>query len=117
MPFTILAPMIYVLCAVGGYAPTKDMHDVWLMLIFGVFGYLLRKLDYPLAPAVLAIVLGPLAEASLRQSLIMSQGSFEILFFRPISGTIMIVAIILLLWPLVTLVRSRLARPATYSAS
>ena len=109
MPFTILAPMIYVLCVVGGYAPTKDLHDVWLMLIFGVFGYLMRKLDYPLAPAVLAIVLGPLAEASMRQSLIMSQGSFEIFFFRPIAGTIMIAAILLLLWPLVGVVRRAFA--------
>jgi putative tricarboxylic transport membrane protein len=56
MPFTILAPIIFVLCLVGGYAPTQSMHDVWLILIFGVVGYLMRKLDYPL---VLAIVPGP----------------------------------------------------------
>ena len=61
MPFTILAPIIFVLCVIGGYAPTQSMHDVWLMLVFGVVGYLMRKLDYPMAPAVLAIVLGPLA--------------------------------------------------------
>ncbi|MBT5051487.1 MAG: tripartite tricarboxylate transporter permease [Rhodospirillaceae bacterium] len=108
MPFTILAPIIYVLCVVGGYAPTKAIHDVWLMLIFGVMGYLMRKLDYPLAPAVLAIVLGPLAEASMRQSLIMEQGSFAIFFNRPIAGTIMVIAIALLLWPLVTVIRNRL---------
>ena len=107
MPFTILAPVIYVLCVVGGYGPTKDMHDVWLMLIFGVVGYLMRKLDYPLAPAVLAIVLGPLAEASMRQSLIMDQGSFGIFFERPISATIMAVAIALLVWPLVGVLRRR----------
>ena len=71
LPFTILAPIIFVLCIVGSYAPTQDMHDVWLMLIFGVVGYLLRKLDYPMAPAVLAIVLGSLAETSLRQSLLL----------------------------------------------
>tara|TARA_B100001245_G_scaffold5486_1_gene3898 strand:- start:8 stop:610 length:603 start_codon:yes stop_codon:yes gene_type:complete len=59
MPFTILAPIIFVLCLVGGYAPTQSMHDIWLILIFGVVGYLMRKLDYPLAPAVLAIVPGP----------------------------------------------------------
>ncbi|MDA0652824.1 MAG: tripartite tricarboxylate transporter permease [Proteobacteria bacterium] len=109
MPFTILAPIIYVLCIVGGYAPTKALHDVWLMLIFGVVGYLLRKLDYPLAPAVLAIVLGPLAEASMRQSLIMEQGSFSIFFTRPISGTIMVIAIALLLWPLVRIIGRRFA--------
>ena len=59
MPFTILSPIIFVLCLVGGYAPTQSMHDVWLILIFGVVGYLMRKLDYPLASAVLAIVPGP----------------------------------------------------------
>ena len=112
MPFTILAPIIYILCVVGGYAPTQDMHDVWLMLIFGVVGYLMRKLDYPLAPAVLAIVLGPLAEASMRQSLIMSQGSFEIFFGRPISGVIMVVAILLLVAPLRKFLRRREAKTA-----
>jgi putative tricarboxylic transport membrane protein len=54
------------------------MHDVWLILIFGVVGYLMRKLDYPLAPAVLAIVLGPLAETSMRQALLMSDESLMI---------------------------------------
>ncbi len=115
MPFTILAPIIYVLCVVGGFAPTKDMHDVWLMLIFGVVGYLMRKLDYPLAPAVLAIVLGPLAEPAMRQSLIMSHGSMEIFFIRPIAGTIMVCALGLLLWPLFSLVRARL-KSGAYSA-
>ena len=69
------------------------------MLIFGVVGYLMRKLDYPLAPAVLAIVLGPLAEASMRQSLIMNQGGFDIFIRRPISGSIMVAAIVLIVWP------------------
>lgn len=99
MPFTILAPIIFVLSLVGGYSPTQDMHDVWLMLIFGVGAYLLRKLDYPLAPAVLAIVLGPIAEPALRQSLLISNGDFSVFFTRPISGPIMIIAIILLVLP------------------
>ena len=107
LPFTILAPIIFVLCIVGGFVPTLDLHDVWLMLIFGVVGYLMRKLDYPLAPAVLAIVLGPLAEPAMRQSLIMSHGSLEIFFVRPIAGTIMVIAIALLLWPLVGLIGRR----------
>ncbi len=99
-PFTILAPVIFVLCLIGGYAPTQDMHDVWLMLAFGIVGYLMRKLDYPLAPAVLAIVLGPLAEPALRQSLIISDGSFSIFFDRTYSGPIIVVAIVLLFLPL-----------------
>ncbi len=103
MPFTILAPIIFMLCVIGGYVPTQDLHDVWLMLIFGVVGYLMRKLDYPLAPAVLAIVLGPLAEPALRQSLIGSQGNVWIFIERPISGTILVVALLLILLPLIKL--------------
>ncbi len=105
MPFTILAPVIFTLCIVGGYAPTQTMHDLWLMLIFGVVGYLLRKLDYPVAPAVLAIVLGPIAEPSMRQSLLLSQGDPTIFFTRPISGLIMVIAIILILLPLIKMIR------------
>ena len=99
MPFTILAPIIFILCIVGGFVPTLDMHDVWLMLIFGVVGYLMRKLDYPMAPAVLAIVLGPLAEPALRQSLLISSGSFSIFFTRPFAAVIMTLAFILLILP------------------
>ncbi len=110
MPFTILAPIIFVLCLIGGYAPTQDMHDVWLMLVFGIVGYLMRKLDYPMAPAVLAIVLGPLAETSLRQSLLMSSGSFDIFLFRPISGAITAIAITLLFMPLIKSFNSMMRR-------
>ena len=101
LQFTILAPVIFVLCIVGGYAPEQSMHDVWLMLIFGVAGYLLRKLNYPVAPAVLAIVLGPLAERSMRQSLLLSQGEFSIFVARPISATCIAIAAALMLYPLV----------------
>ena len=100
LPFTILAPIIYILCFLGTYAVTGTLHDVWLMLIFGAAAYLARKLDVPMAPAVLALVLGPMTERALRQSLIVSSGSFDIFFVRPISGPIMIIAIILLLLPL-----------------
>ena len=100
LPFTILAPTIYVLCVVGGYAPTQTMHDVWLMFLFGVAGYFLRKLNYPVAPAVLAIVLGPLAERSLRQSLLASQGDPLIFVERPISATCMFLALVLVAIPL-----------------
>jgi putative tricarboxylic transport membrane protein len=101
LKFTILAPIIFVLCIVGGYAPNQSMHDVWLMLIFGVVGYLLRKLNYPVAPAVLAIVLGPLAEPALRQSLLASQGEFTIFFTRPISAVCLAVAAFLVAYPLI----------------
>jgi len=107
MPFTILAPVIYILCIVGGYAPTQTMHDVWLMFMFGVVGYLLRKLNYPVAPAVLAIVLGPLAERSLRQSLLASQGDVTTFVTRPISGTCIAIAVLLMCYPLIQKWRRR----------
>ncbi len=100
LPFTILAPIIFVLCVIGGYAPTNSMHDVWLMLIFGIAGFLLRKLDYPMAPAVLAIVLGPLAEKALRQSLIISQGSMSIFVERPLSAIFLALAALMFIYPL-----------------
>ena len=108
MPFTILAPMIFVLSVVGGYAATTDMHDVWLMLFFGLGAFMLRKLDYPLAPAVLAIVLGPIAEPTLRQSLLLSSGDFSIFVTRPIAGPITIIAIVLILLPLLKIIFDKL---------
>ena len=82
IPFAILTPLIVVVCAIGSYAVHNSMLDIWYMLIFGVIGYVFKKLDYPLAPLVLALVLGDLAENALRQSLIMSQGSLAI-FLQP----------------------------------
>jgi putative tricarboxylic transport membrane protein len=115
-PFTILAPVIFVLCLIGGYAPTQDLHDVWLMIVFGIVGYLMRKLDYPLAPAVLAIVLGPLAEPALRQSLIISNGEFSIFFTRTYAGPIMVIALILLFLPLFKKIWDRMRKPQAQSA-
>ncbi|MGU9958090.1 MAG: tripartite tricarboxylate transporter permease [Arenicellales bacterium WSBS_2016_MAG_OTU3] len=107
LPFTILAPIIFYLCVIGGYAPTQDMHDVWLMLGFGIVGYVMRRLEYPLAPAVLAIVLGPLAEPAMRQSLIISHGDASVFFTRPIAGTIMVIAVILFLLPLIKIYKGK----------
>ena len=102
IPFAILTPLIVVICAVGSYAVHNSMIDIWYMLIFGVIGYVFKKLDYPLAPLVLALVLGDMAENALRQSLIMSQGSLVIFFARPISGLITAVAIFFFAMPVLT---------------
>ena len=101
MPFTLLTPIIFMLCVLGVFATTDRMFDTWIMLILGVGGYLLRKLNYPVAPAVLAIVLGPLAERSLRQSLISSQGDVTTFITRPISLTCVILALLLVSYPLI----------------
>ncbi len=108
MPFTILAPLIFVLSLVGTYAAYQNMFDVWLMVLMGIGAFFMRILDYPVAPAVLAIVLGPIAEPKLRQSLLFSDGDFSIFFTRPIAGPITIVAIILILLPLAKAIRDRL---------
>ena len=74
VPFSIIAPVIIVICAIGAYTVHSAMLDIWLMLLFGVVGYVFKKLDYPLAPLVLALVLGDRAEDSFRQSMLISQG-------------------------------------------
>ncbi len=102
IPFAILTPLIVSVCAIGAYSVHNSMIDVWYMLVFGVIGYAFKKLDYPLAPLVLALVLGDLAENALRQSLIMSQGSLAIFFTRPIAGFITAVAVFFFALPGIT---------------
>ena len=102
IPFSIIAPVILVICAIGAFTVHNSMFDVWLMVIFGFIGYVFKKLDYPLAPLVLALVLGDRAEDSFRQSMLMSQGDMRILFANALVGSITALAFALLLWPLVS---------------
>ena len=102
IPFAILTPLIVAVCAIGSYAVHNSMIDIWYMLVFGVIGYVFKKLDYPLAPLVLALVLGDLAENALRQSLIMSQGSLAIFVTRPIAGAITALAVFFFVLPVLT---------------
>jgi len=102
IPFAILTPLIVVVCAIGSFAVHNSMLDIWYMIIFGVIGYVFKKLDYPLAPLVLALVLGDMAENALRQSLIISQGSLARFFTRPIAGVITAVAIFFFVLPIIT---------------
>jgi putative tricarboxylic transport membrane protein len=101
IPFSIIAPVIIVICAVGAYTVHNAMFDVWLMMGFGVLGYLFKKLDYPMAPMVLALVLGDRAEDSFRQSMLFSQGSLDIFFSNYLVGGITSFALLLLFWPLI----------------
>ena len=118
IPFSVVAPVIIVICAIGAYTVHSAMFDVWLMLVFGVLGYLFKKLKYPLAPLVLALVLGDMAEASFRQAMLLSQGSLAIFWSNPLVASIAGLAVVLLLWPLVGIARRRAAaRPATEIAS
>jgi putative tricarboxylic transport membrane protein len=101
IPFAILTPLITVVCAIGAYAVHNSMIDIWYMLLFGVVGYVFKKLDYPLAPLVLALVLGDHAENALRQSLIMSQGSLMIFAVRPIAAVITLAGVVLFVLPVI----------------
>jgi len=102
IPFSIIAPVIIVICAIGAYTVHSAMLDIWFMLIFGVMGYMFKKLDYPLAPLVLALVLGDKAEDSFRQSMLLSQGELGIMYSNYLVGSITTLALILLFWPLIS---------------
>ena len=101
IPFSIIAPVIIVICAVGAYTVHNATFDVWLMLGFGVLGYVFKKLDYPMAPMVLALVLGDRAEDSFRQSMLISQGSLDVFFSNYLVAGITTVALLLLFWPVI----------------
>jgi len=111
IPFSIVAPVIIVICAIGAYTVHSAMLDVWFMLGFGVIGYLFKKLDYPLAPLVLALVLGDKAEDAFRQSMLMSQGELGILWANPLVGSITALALLMLFWPLIGGVLARMRSP------
>lgn len=114
MPFPILSGVVLVLCIAGGYAPDQRLHDVWLIVGFGIVAFLLRKADYPMAPLVLALVLGPLMEKSLRQALISAQGDATVFVTRPISATLMAISLLLFVAPFVRMMLRdrRTTRPA-----
>jgi TctA family transporter len=108
VPFAAIAPMIVVSCAIGAYAVQNAMFDIWMMLFFGVVGYVFKKLDYPLAPLTLALVLGSKMEDNFRLSMIKSNGSLGILWSNWLVGTIATLALFLLFWPLISAGFSRL---------
>ena len=99
IPNSVLAPAIVVLCVIGSYSLRNSMFDVWVMLILGFIGYVFEENGYPLAPAVLAIILGPMAEANLRRSIMMGRGSVIPLFTRPICIVVIILCVLSLLTP------------------
>src|SRR5712664_1617807 len=101
VPFFIIAPVIVIICAVGAYSVSNSYLDVVLMLGFGIVGYLFKKLHYPLAPLVLAIVIGDKAEDAFRQSMLMSRGSLGIFFAKPLVTTLISLGAALLLMPVI----------------
>ncbi|MDH4095837.1 MAG: tripartite tricarboxylate transporter permease [Betaproteobacteria bacterium] len=108
IPFSVIAPIIIVICSIGAFTVHNSLFDVWIMVVFGVAGYFFKKLAYPLAPMVLAIVLGDRAEASFRQAILGSQGDMLVFFENGLVGSITSLALFLLLLPLLARVVARL---------
>ncbi|HYA47122.1 MAG TPA: tripartite tricarboxylate transporter permease [Burkholderiales bacterium] len=108
IPFSVIAPIIVVICAIGAYTVNNTTFDIYMMVVFGVAGYMLKKLSYPLAPLVLAIVLGHSAEASFRQAMLVSQGDLTVFFSNKLVGTLTGLALLLLFWPMISWLIRRL---------
>ncbi|MGE5169975.1 MAG: tripartite tricarboxylate transporter permease [Rudaea sp.] len=111
IPFSIIAPIIVVICAIGAYTVNNAVQDIWFMLGFGIMGYVFKKLDYPLAPLVLALVLGNNAENAFRQAMLDSGGSVWIMWSNPLVGSITTLALVMLVWPLISKLVARFRTP------
>ncbi|HUL29710.1 MAG TPA: tripartite tricarboxylate transporter permease [Thermodesulfobacteriota bacterium] len=110
IPFAIIAPVIVVVCGIGAYTVNTAMFNIWVMLLFGVIGYVFKKLDYPLAPLILALVLGDRTEVSFRQAILGSQGSMGVFYSNWLVGSITTLALVLLFWPVISLAWKRVRR-------
>jgi putative tricarboxylic transport membrane protein len=110
IPFSIIAPIILVICAVGAYTVHNALLDISVMLVFGVIGYVFKKLGYPLAPLVLALVLGDMAESSFRQAMLVSQGNVGIFWSNPLVATIVTLALLMLFWPILSTLWGKVGR-------
>ncbi|VAW11944.1 Tripartite tricarboxylate transporter TctA family [hydrothermal vent metagenome] len=104
-----LMPIIFVLCTIGAFAIAARVFDVWVMLFFGVVGYAMRRMDYPMAPLVLGLVLGDILDKSLRRGLVLTDGDLTAFFVRPISAVIWIGCLIVVLYS-VPFLRNRIGR-------
>ncbi len=102
VPKTILVPTILVLSVVGAYAINNNFFDVYVMVGAGIIGYFMKKYGFPASPVVLALILGPMAESEFRRSLVLSQGSYEIFYTRPIAATLIFLSILSLFAPIIT---------------
>jgi len=111
VPFSIIAPAIVVVCAIGAFTVNNAMFDVWMMLVFGVLGYLFTKLGYPLPPLVLALVLGDQAESSFRQAMLISQGDVTVFWSNWLCGAIMTLGVVMAFWPIVSGVIAKFRGP------
>ena len=116
IPYSILFTLIFLFCLIGVYSLNNNVVEIFIMIAFGIIGFLMRKTGFEGAPFILALVLGPIMETSLRQSLIISHGSFAIFFNRPVAAVLMVLSLTFLvtsLVPVFRLKREKLAAEIT----
>jgi putative tricarboxylic transport membrane protein len=97
IPYRVLFPMILLFCLIGVYGLNASVLEMILVIIFGVFGYIMRKLEFEMAPLILGLIVGPMMELAVRQSLLLSKGSFTIFISRPISAVFFFLTLAFLL--------------------
>lgn len=117
VPYKILFPSILLFCLIGAYSVSNSVFDVYMMILFGVFGYLMKKFEFEGAPLILAFVLSPLLENNLRKALILSQGDFSTFVTRPISLVCLLIAAFVLLSPFIPSLRKKREEIALEEAS
>jgi putative tricarboxylic transport membrane protein len=110
IPYPILFPFILLFCIIGVYSINNSIFDIYLMIFFGIIGYVAKKLDFEVTPLILAVVLGPMLERALRQSLEISAGNVLVFFTRPLSAVILGVAIVIVILPMFTALTKRCHR-------
>jgi putative tricarboxylic transport membrane protein len=97
IPYRYLGPFILAVCVIGAYSVRNTLFDVWIMLLFGIIGYVMKFRDWPVPPMILGFILGPLFEIYLRRTLQMSSGTLTILFTRPIAMGFLVLTVVLLI--------------------
>lgn len=107
IPYPILFPLILLFCLIGCYSINNNIWEIMIMIIFGIVGYLMKRFEYEGAPLILAFVLSPMMENAIRQSLLMSHGSFDIFVTRPISIALLAISVLLLASPLIPGLKKR----------
>ena len=117
VPYPVLAPSVLLFCFIGAFSVRNDLFDVWAAVFFGVLGYGMRKLDYPAAPLVLCLILAPMLEKSLQQTLSLSRGDLTVFVSRPMAAALLAGAVTLTAMALYTRYRSAQAKEVLGAAS
>jgi putative tricarboxylic transport membrane protein len=107
LPEVIVSAYVVLCCLIGAFAARNNITDVWLMVIFGIIGYLLERFRFPITPLVLGVILGPLAESSFMTTMISYGNDWTVFFTRPVSGPIMLIAMLTLVFPVIRRLRRK----------